>query len=148
MLIGSMVAISIGVYYYTEEEKFLDQCKLIKCKVAKIDEAIPGKPVLTLKDISGTYPAFQYNESYDASDEELDYKLNEVYEVYYYPKDVNKSQIKGFVNNHETSFILFIIGIVCLIDFPTMLFVASLQRKKNMAAQTSTYGIKDNVISE
>lgn len=148
MLISSMILISLGVYYYTEKNKFLDKCRLIKCKIIKIDEMTLGEPVLTFREVNGSYPPFNYNVSYDPSEEELDYKLNEVYEVYYYNKDVNKSEIKSFMVNYETSFILFMIGIAFFIDFPIMLFVSRLQAKRVSQSAESTYGIKDNVMSE
>ena len=138
--------IIIGVYYYVKETAFLNECKLIKCKIVQIDEPYKGKATLYLKDISGTYRQFYYIEHYDASEDELDYELNEIYEVYYYPPDPNRSEIKSFMDNHETSMIFIIIALSFIIDIPIMLFMSNLKRKSQL--QDQQYGIKDEVISE
>jgi hypothetical protein len=152
MLAVSMVLIVLGIYYYMEKDKRLKaEYKLIKCKITKIEEISRGDVELTLLDISGTYPPFKYYVSYDPSEDELediDYRLNEIREVYYYPKDPSKSEMKFFIENYETGFILLIIGIVFLIDFPILLLVSSFGRKQKNEAQSQHYGIKDSVISE
>ena len=138
--------IIIGVYYYVKETAFLDQCKLIKCRIAQIDEPYRGKAILQLKDISGTYREFYFVEHYDASEDELDYELNEIYEVYYYPPDPNRSEMKSFMDNHETSMIFILIALSFIIDIPIMLFMSNLKRKSQL--QEQRFGIKDEVISE
>ena len=147
MLTASMVLIAIGVYQYSDKNIFLDDCKLVKCKVTNIEEKRKGEPVYTFKDLSGNIQPFTINESYDTEDGEADYKVNEIYEVYYYAKDPARSEVKDFMNNYDTAFIFFVIGIVFMIDFPVLLFVVSLQKKRLMKNQTTAYGIKDDVIS-
>ncbi len=130
--------IIIGVYFYVKESAFLDECKLIKCRVVNIDEPYKGKAILTLKDINGAYKQFYYVENYDAGEDELDYKLNELYDVYYYPADPNRSEMKSFTENHETSFILFIIGISFIFDIPALFFVSNIKRKAQLQQQQIT----------
>jgi len=148
MLAVSMILIAVGIYQYTEKNKFLNNCKLIKCKVVNIDETTYGEPVYTFRDLNGTYSNITIAESYDTDEGEPDYKLNEIYEVYYYAKNPSLSEVKDFMSNYETAFIFFVIGIVFMIDFPVLLFVANLQKKRLINNLTLTYGIKDNVISE
>jgi hypothetical protein len=152
MLTAAVVLITVGVYYYTEENKFLDKCRLITCKITEITESTRGDAILTFREVNGNYPPFKYNVHYDASEDDLDYQVNEIHEVYYYEKDVSKSEIKSLMINHETSFILFMIGIVCFIDFPTMLFVAGLQKKKILTKQSAEIGLSEterkSIISE
>jgi hypothetical protein len=152
MLTAAVVLITVGVYYYTEENKFLDKCRLITCKITEITESTRGDAILTFREVNGNYPPFKYNVHYDASEDDLDYQVNEIHEVYYYEKDVSKSEIKSLMINHETSFILFMIGIVCFIDFPTMLFVSSLQKKKILTKQSAEIGLSEterkSIISE
>jgi len=146
MLLVSAGLIVAGVYFYVDKDKQLEQYKLIKCKIIKIDEPIRGKAELTFKDVSGLYPPFIYVENYDASEDELDYKVNEIHEVYYHPKDPNRSEIKNLLENYETAFIFFMIALVFIIDFPVLLFVSALQKKKQ--SPENTYGFKESVISE
>jgi len=148
MLSASIVLIVLGVYMYTQREKELKEYKLIKCKIIKIDEPVRGNVELTFRDLNGSYPPFKYFVYYDASEGELEYKLNEILEVYYYEKDVSKSEIKDFINNYETPFIMLVIGFVFLIDFPIMFFVISINKKKLSRSPSQNYGIKDSVISE
>ena len=152
MLLVAMVLISAGVYFYTDENKFLDKCRLISCRITDITEPTRGDAILTFREVNGNYSPFKYNVHYDASEDDLDYKVNEIHEVYYYEKDVSKSEIKDLMINHETSFILFMIGIVCFIDFPTMLFVAGLQKKKIQSTQPAQVGLSEadrkSIISE
>jgi hypothetical protein len=86
--------------------------------------------------------------SYDASESDLEYKLNEIYDVYYYEKDPSKSEVKDFLTNYQTAFIMLVIGIVFLIDFPILLFVTSRLKKIRTQNRSEHYGIKDSVISE
>lgn len=130
--------IIIAVYFYVKESAFLDQCKLLKCKVVQIDEPYKGKAILALKDINGNYKQFYYVENYDASEDELEYKLNEVYEVYYYPPDPNRSEMKNFTENHETSFILFIIGLTFIFDIPVLFYVSNIKKRAQLQQQQST----------
>lgn len=149
MLALSAVLIVLGVYFYIEKDKRLkSEYTLVKCKIIKIDEYERGEVEMTLREINGIYPSFKYYESYDPSEEELDYKLNEIHEVYYYPKDPSKSEIKFFIENYDTAFILFMIGLVFFIDFPIMLFVANVKRKQKNQSQSQHFGIKGSVISE
>ncbi len=148
MLFASMILIILGIYFYMEKDKELKTYKLIKCKIIRIDEPTRGDAVLTFKDINGNYPAFKYKVHYDASEENLDYELNEICEVYYNDKDVSKSEIKDFVNNYEAGFFLIVIGFVFLLDFPIMLFVISVNKKRQNTATPSQYGIKGSVMSE
>lgn len=146
MLAVSALLIILGVYFYTKENSFLKECKLITCKIINIEEERRGDAYLTFREVNGNYPPFKYNVTYDASESDLEYQLNEIYEVYYYPKDVSKSEINDFFINHITSFVLLIIGITFIIDFPIMLFVFSKVRKQQQAKQQ--FGIKDTVISQ
>jgi uncharacterized protein DUF3592 len=148
MLTVSMLLIAVGVYEYFDKNKFLGSCKVIKCKVVNMDEPVRGQPIYQFTDLSGTYRDFYIAESYDTDDGEPDYKVNETYEVYYYPKDTGRSEVKDFMNNYETAFIFFIIGIVFMIDFPVLLFVVNLQKKKLKKSREEAYGFKENVISE
>ncbi len=152
MLTVSMVLVTTGVYFYIEENKFLDKCRLITCKITDITEPTRGDAILTFREVNGNYRPFNYNVHYDASEDDLDYEINEIHEVYYYEKDVSKSEIKSLMINHETSFILFMIGIVCFIDFPTMLFVAGLQKRKILTKQSAEIGLSEterkSIISE
>lgn len=152
MLLAAMALITTGVYFYIDENKFLDKCRLISCKITDITEPTRGNAILTFREVNGNYPPFKYGVHYDASEDELDYEVNEVHEVYYYEKDVSRSEIKDLMINHETSFILFMIGIVCFIDFPTMMFVASLQKKKILTKPSAVVGLSEterkSIISE
>lgn len=152
MLLAAIVLIMAGVYFYNHETKFLGQCRLITCKITDIIEPTRGDAILTFREVKGNYPPFKYNVHYDASEDDLDYKVNDICEVYYYEKEVSKSEIKSLMINHEISFVLFIIGLVCLIDFPTMLFVASLQKKKALTKQSAEVGLSEtqrkSIISE
>lgn len=145
MLIASMVLVILGVYFYQKEDKFLNECKLITCKITSIEEKRLGKPVLTFTEVNGNYKPFTLVIEYDPSDEELGYNENEIVEVYLYEKDIQQSEIKGFFNNHLTSFILLIVGFALMMDFPILLMVSAKTRKQQLAKQQ--YGIKDEVIS-
>lgn len=148
MLTSSVFLIVLGVYFYTEKEKELKTYILIKCKITQIDEPVRGDAVLTMRDMNGTYPPFKYNVHYDASESSLEYEASEIYEVYYNPKDVSKSEIKDFFNNYETGFIMLIIGFVFLMDFPIMLFVINQRKKRTVKSSVSYNDLKDSVISE
>ncbi len=145
MLTASMVLVILGVYFYQKEDKFLNECKLITCKITSIEEKRLGKPVLTFTEVNGNYKPFTLVIEYDPSDEELGYNENEIVEVYLYEKDIPKSEIKGFFNNHLTSFILLIVGFALMMDFPILLMVSAKTRKQQLAKQQ--YGIKDEVIT-
>ena len=146
MLSASALLVVLGVYFYTQENAFLKECRLIKCKITNIEEHKKGNAVLTFRDINRNYPEFEYTKTYDPDEEDLDYAENEIHEVYYYSKDVSKSEIKGFFENHITSFILFMVGFAFMLDFPILLFVVARNKKQQIAK--NQYGIKDNVISE
>lgn len=146
MLSASVVLVILGVYYYQKEDKFLNECKLITCKITSIEEKRFGKAYITFAEVNGNYKPFQYFVEYDPSDEELGFNENEIHEVYYYPKDVNQSQVKGFFENHLTSFIMLIIGFSFMLDFPILLMLSSKTQKQRMEKQQ--YGIKDEVVSE
>jgi hypothetical protein len=122
---------------------------LIKCKITKLNEFERGEVELTLADVSGNHPPFPYYIHYDASEsdlEDIEYKVGQIREVYYHKKDKSKTEMKSFIDNYETSFIMLIIGIVFLIDFPIMLVVAAMQKSRQ--SPEATYGIKGSVISE
>jgi hypothetical protein len=150
MLLVASALIILGVYFYMEKDKQLkSEYTLIKCKITKINEYEPGEVELTLAEVNGNYPPFPYYVHYDASEsdlEDIEYKVNQVQEVYYHKKDPAKTEIKSFIDNYETSFILLIIGIVFFIDFPIMLAVSAMQKKK-LSPETN-YGFKESVISE
>jgi hypothetical protein len=146
MLAVSALLIILGVYFYTKENAFLKECKLIICRITEIEEKRRGDAYLTFREVNGNYPPFKYNVTYDASESDLDYHVNETYEIYYYQKDVSKSEINDFFINHITSFVLLIIGVTFIIDFPIMLFVFSRVKKQQMAKQQ--FGIKEEVVSE
>ncbi len=146
MLAVSVLLVILGVYFYTKESAFLKECKLITCRITKIDEEKRGDANLTFREINGNYPPFTYNVTYDASESDLDYHINETYEVYYYQKEVSRSEIKDFFINHITSFILVVVGFAFMLDFPIMLFVISRVRNQQLSKQQ--FGIKDEVVSE
>ena len=146
MLSVSVVLVILGVYYYQKEDAFLKECTLITCKITSIEEKRLGKAYITFAEVNGNYKPFLHLVEYDASDEELGYNEGEVHEVYYYSKDPAQSQVKGFFENHLTSFILLITGFAFMLDFPILLLVVSKTKKQRMAQQQ--YGIKDEVISE
>jgi hypothetical protein len=135
MLFASMVLIVLGVYFYMKEDAFLKECHLITCRITNIEEKRVGRATLTFKEVNGNYPPFTYFISYDASEDDLGYEEGDIVEVYYYKQDVSKSEIKDFFINHLTSFILIIIGFVFMIDFPILLFVAGIAKKKQQNAQ-------------
>ncbi len=64
----------------------------------------------------------------------------------YYAKDISQSQVKGFFENHLTSFVLLIIGFTFMLDFPILLMVSSKTMKQRR--QKEQFGIKDDVVSE
>jgi hypothetical protein len=146
MLSVSVVLIILGVYFYQKEDKFLNECKLITCKVTNIEEKRFGKAYVTFTELNGNYKPFVHYVEYDPSESELGFNEGEIHEVYYYPKDVNQSQVKGFFENHLTSFILLIIGFAFMLDFPILLLVFSKTQKMKM--EKSQFGIKDEVVSE
>jgi hypothetical protein len=146
MLAVSFVLIVLGVYFYQKEDKFLSECRLITCKIIQIDEPVKGEAVLIFKDINGNAPPFKYDAHYDETESDLAFKQGETYEVYYYAKDPSRSEIKGFFENHGTSFILIIIGFSCLIDFPILLMVSGKAEKQRK--QKQQMGITGSVISE
>ncbi len=146
MLSVCSALIITGVYFYIKEEAFLKECRLIKCRVTNIDEKVRGTAVLTFKDINGNYKSFNYVEKYDYSEDDLDYKVNEIYEVYYYEKEPKRSEVKDFIGNHTTSFVFVIIGLSFIIDIPIFFFVFSMKNRQNLSQ--SQFGIKDDVISE
>lgn len=146
MLSVSVVLVILGVYFYQKEDAFLNECKLITCKVTLIEEKKLGKAYVTFSEVNGNYKPFVYYVEYDASESDLSYNEGEVHEVYYYSKDPAQSQVKGFFENHMTSFILLIVGFAFMLDFPIMLMVVSKTKKQRMVQQQ--YGIKDEVISE
>jgi hypothetical protein len=152
MLAVSMVLIVLGIYFYMEKDKLLKaEYTLIKCKITKINEYERGEVELTLADVNGNYPPFPYYIHYDASEsdlEDIEYKVGQVREVYYHKKDPAKTEIKSFIDNYETGFILLMIGIVFLIDFPILLLVSSFSRKQQNQAQSQNFGIKGSVISQ
>jgi len=147
MLFASMVLIVLGVYFYMKEDAFLKECTLITCKITEIEEKRLGRATLTLKEVNGNYPPFKYYITYDASEDELGYEEGEIVDVYYYKQDISRSEIKDFFTNHLTSFILIIIGFVFMIDFPIMLFVAGIARKKQQNAQPVSID-RTTIISE
>jgi len=146
MLSVSVVLVILGVYFYQKEDAFLNECKLITCKVTSIEEKRLGKAYVTFAEVNGNYRPFTYYEEYDASEDELDYKEGKTYEIYYYAADVSQSEPKDFFINHITSFILLMVGFAFMLDFPILLLVVSKTKKQRMAQQQ--YGIKDEVISE
>lgn len=146
MLGVSCVLIVLGVYFYQQEDKFLNSCKLITCKITNIEEKRLGKPNVTFTEVNGNYKPFTLVLEYDPSDEELGYNENDIVEVYYFEKDIVKSEIKDSFNNHITSFILLIIGFTFMLDFPILFLVTSKIKKRRQVQQQ--YGIKDTVISE
>lgn len=146
MLFVSVILVILGVYYYQKEDAFLKECYLIKCKVTSIEEKRLGKAYITFTDVNGNYKPFVYYVEYDASESDLGYNEGEVHEVYYYSKDPTQSQVKGFFENHLTSFILLIVGFAFMLDFPILLLVVSKVKKQKMAQ--NQFGIKDEVISE
>lgn len=146
MLSASVVLIILGVYFYQKEDAFLNECTLIKCKITSIEEKRLGKAYVTFSEVNGNYKPFVYYVEYDASESDLGYNEGEVHEVYYYSKDPEQSQVKGFFENHLTSFILLIVGFAFMLDFPILLMVVAKTKKQRLAKQQ--YGIKDEVISE
>lgn len=146
MLTASVILVILGVYFYQKEDAFLKQCKLITCKVTKIDEKRQGKAYVEFTEVNGNYKPFTYYVEYDASEDDLDYAEGETYEVYYYASETSRSEPKDFFINHITSFILLIVGFAFMLDFPILLMVSSKTRKQQIAKQQ--YGIKDEVISE
>ncbi|HRJ87025.1 MAG TPA: hypothetical protein PK753_15225, partial [Ignavibacteria bacterium] len=100
----------------------------------------------TLTEVNGNYKPWVHYVEYDPSDEELGFEEGEIREVYYYTKDPAQSQVKGFFENHLTSFILLIVGFAFMLDFPILLMVVSKTKKQRMAQ--NQFGIKDEVISE
>jgi hypothetical protein len=148
MLSVGIILVIIGVYKYTEKDKFLAQCKILKCKVIKVEEPSRGEVIFTFRDLAGTYPAFTYEDTYDTDGGKPEFKEGDITDVYYYAKDTKLSEPKDFFINYITPFILIVIGFAFFIDFPMMMFVVSLQKKKMQKNQTTTYGIKDSVISE
>lgn len=144
MVCAAVVLISLGVYFYQQEDKFLNSCKLITVKITNIEEKRLGKPMVTFADQSGKYKPLTMLMEYDASDEEFNYKEGDIHELYYYEADPAQSQLKGFFENHLTSFILIIIGIVFMMDFPILLMVSNKTIKKQQPS--SQFGIKDDVI--
>ncbi|MBE2227860.1 MAG: hypothetical protein IAE93_10970 [Ignavibacteria bacterium] len=146
MLFASVVLIILGVYFYQKEDAFLAECSLIKCRVTSIEEKRYGKAYVTLTEVNGNYKPWVHYVEYDPSDEELGFEEGEIREVYYYTKDPAQSQVKGFFENHLTSFILLIVGFAFMLDFPILLMVVSKTKKQRMAQ--NQFGIKDEVISE
>jgi hypothetical protein len=146
MLGVSCILIVLGVYFYQQEDKFLNSCKLIKCRITSIEEKRVGKAYVTFTEVNGNYKPFTLFFEYDASDSELGYNENDVVEVYYYEKDLSKSEIKDSFNNHITSFILLIIGFTFMLDFPILFLVTGKIKKRQQ--QKQQFGIKDSVISE
>lgn len=146
MLSVSVVLVILGVYFYQKEDAFLKECNLITCKITKIEEKRLGKAYVSFSEVNGNYKPFVYYVEYDASESDLSYNEGEVHEVYYYSKDPAQSQVKGFFENHLTSFILLIVGFAFMLDFPILLMVVAKTKKQRMAQQQ--YGIKDEVISE
>ena len=150
MLAASLVLIILGVYFYMEKDKELkSDYTLIKCKITKLNEYERGEVELTLAEVNGNYPPFPYYIHYDASEsdlEDIEYKVGQVREVYYHKKDRTKTEMKSFIDNYETSFIMLIIGLILFIDFPIMLVVAAMQKSKQ--SPEASYGIKGSVISE
>lgn len=117
MLSVSVVLVVLGVYFYQKEDAFLKECNLITCKITKIEEKRLGKAYVTFSDVNGNNKPFVYYAEYDASESDLSYNEGEVHEVYYYSKDPAQSQVKGFFENHMTSFILLIVGFAFMLDF-------------------------------
>jgi len=146
MLFASVVLIILGVYFYQKEDAFLEECTLITCKVTSIEEKRYGKAYVTLTEVKGNYKPWVHYVEYDPSDEELGFEEGEIREVYYYTKDPTQSQVKGFFDNHLTSFIMLMIGFAFMLDFPILLFVVARTKKQRMAQ--NQFGIKDEVISE
>jgi hypothetical protein len=146
MIFVSMVLVVLGVYFYMQEDAFLKECKLITCKITNIEEKRFGEPVITFTEVNGNYPPFTMLKEYDPSDEKLEYREGETYEVYYYEKDKSRSEVKGFFENHLTSFILIVMGFAFMIDFPILLMVSNKAKKQRQ--EKLQYGIKEDVVSE
>jgi hypothetical protein len=142
----SFLLVILGVYFYSKEDKFLSQCQLIKCRVIEIEEKHAGNAYVTFLEINGNYKPFTLYFEYDISDEKLGYELNEVYEIYYYSKDVSKSEEKNFFVNHITSFILIVIGFSFMLDFPILLFISNKSQQRK--SSDSITDLKNQVISE
>ncbi|MBL8017311.1 MAG: hypothetical protein JNK43_08580 [Ignavibacteria bacterium] len=146
MLFASVILVILGVYYYQKEDKFLAQCQLITCKVTSIEEKRFGKAYVTLTEVNGNYKPWVHYVEYDPTEEDLGFEEGEIREVYYYTKDPAQSQVKGFFENHLTSFILLIVGFTFMLDFPILLMVTSKITKQRR--EKGQFGIKDDVISE
>lgn len=144
MVCAAVVLIALGVYFYQQEDKFLNSCKLITTKITNIEEKRLGKPIVTFEDQSGKYPPLKMLMEYDHSDEEFNHKEGDINEMYYYETDPAQSKLKGFFENHFTSFILIMIGVVFMMDFPILLMVSNKAVKKQ--STSAQYGIKDDVI--
>lgn len=147
MLSLSFVLIILGIYFYTKKNNELKKYELLTCRIVDIEEKVFGKVTLTFKDVNGNYKPFAYKVTYDPSEEDLEYNIDETYEVYYDPNNPANSEIKDVWINYETSMILIIIGFVLMLDFPFLLLTISILKRKNKG-QNTIEGLRNNVISE
>lgn len=119
-----------GIYFYTSEEKFISQTEIITCRISKIEEPKEGYAYLTFEDVTGKKPSFVYLERYDAFDNTLDYRVNEVYEINYNSASPGDSKVSNYFDLHPVSSPLLFIGAPFLCITP-LIFIAVFKARKS-----------------
>ena len=118
-----------GIYYFFEEESFIKQSTIITCKITDINEPKEGYAYITFEDVTGKYPSFVYLERYDAFDNSLKYRKNEVYEINYNSASPENSKISNYFDLHSVSSPLLFMGSPVLLLSP-IIFLAGLKFRK------------------
>lgn len=129
VLFLSFIMIGLGIYYYMQEQAFIKQCAPVVCKITDIEEQVPGNAYLTFTDLNGKVPPFKYLEKYDPFEDALEYRKNEIYEMYYYEKDPSQSKINSFFNIHPVSSPLLFMGVPLLTSLPVIILLTIKIRK-------------------
>lgn len=128
-LIVALGLVIPGIYYYTSEQSLIKQTEIITCRISKIEEPKEGYAYLTFEDVTGKKPPFVYLERYDAFDNTLKYRVNEVYEINYNPSSPDDSKVSNYFSLHPVSSPLLFTGAPFLGITP-LIFLAGFKARK------------------
>lgn len=121
-----------GIYFYLEEENYISKTEIITCRISKIEEPKEGYAYLTFEDVAGKKPPFVYLERYDAFDNTLKYRVNEVYEINYNSSSPGDSKVSSYFELHSVSSPLLFIGAPILFITPLIFIAGFKSRRKNL----------------
>lgn len=121
-----------GIYFYIDETNFISKTETITCRISKIEEPKEGYAYITFEDVTGKKPPFIYLERYDAFDNTLKYRVNEVYELNYNSASPGDSKVSSYFDLHPVSSPLLFIGAPILFITP-LIFIAGFRARKKQS---------------